>query len=122
MRHEVDLYTFPGVLAPSLSLDLLLERNDSDRFQPFDIPDDNVQPLDEQVDRDRARVAVNEFVHDLSERDQLIVIRLFWWGDTQSQIAADLGVSNMAVSKAKARILRRGRHVLVDHQHIACIN
>jgi DNA-directed RNA polymerase specialized sigma24 family protein len=52
-------------------------------------------------------------VRDLSERDRKILMLRFFRGWTQSEIAEELGVTQMQVSRLLARILRdlhRGLH------------
>lgn len=122
MRHSTATYIFPGVFAPILSLDTLSSQQDSDGFNSFDIPDHDTLPVDEQIAQAEGFAAVDAFVNALPERDKLIVKRLFWLGHTQTQIAAELGVSKMAISKAIARICDLGRHHLAPHQHLAFIN
>ena len=65
--------------------------------------------------------------HEAAMREHLatateIVRRLFWENETQTDIAADFGVSKMAISKTMARIARQGRVALADHEHLALLN
>lgn len=122
MRHDTVTYLFPGAFAPVLSLDALISQPDADGFNGFDIADEDTLAIDDQIAQGEGLAAVDAFVHALPERDQLIVRRLFWLGHTQTQIAADLGVSKMAISKAVARICRVGRSLLAPHEHLALIN
>jgi RNA polymerase sigma factor (sigma-70 family) len=122
MRHNTATYIFPGAFAPVLSLDALTAQPDADGFNRFDIADEDALTPDEQIAQAEGFAAVEAFVNALPERDQLIVKRLFWLGHTQTQIAADLGVSKMAISKAVARICRLGRSLLAPHEHLAFMN
>lgn len=122
MRRFADTYLFSGAFAPVLSLDSLIGNEHADGFNGFDIPDEESLPPDEQIAQAEGFAAVDAFISALPERDQMIIRRLFWLGHTQTQIAADLGVSKMAISKALARICRIGRSQLAPHQHLALIN
>lgn len=122
MRHHSATYSFAGAFAPVLSLDALTAQPDADGFNRFDIADEDALTPDEQLAQAEGFAALDAFVNALPERDQLIVKRLFWLGQTQTQIAADLGVSKMAISKAVARICRLGRSLLAPHEHLAFMN
>jgi RNA polymerase sigma factor (sigma-70 family) len=122
MRHDTATHFFPGAFAPVLSLDALTVQRDADGFNCFDILDEDALPPDEQLAQAEGFAAVDAFVASLSERDQLIVKRLFWLGHTQTQIAAELGVSKMAISKAVARICRLGQSMLAPHEHLVFMN
>jgi DNA-directed RNA polymerase specialized sigma24 family protein len=122
MRHGLDSYLFSGAFAPVLSLEELSSRLDPETGNAtFDIPDDAPLP-DARLAHVQAHTAVQRFVDALPARDREIVRRVFWEDDTQTAIAADLGVSKMAISKAIARIARQGRVVLADHEHLALLN
>lgn len=120
-RSPASFHFFPGVFAPTLSLDALTARRDAEGGSSFDIGDDAPHP-DAQLEEAQGRAAVNDFVDSLSPRDQEIVKRLFWRDETQSQIAASFGLSKMAISKAMARIAKQGRAMLADHRHLTFNN
>jgi RNA polymerase sigma factor (sigma-70 family) len=122
MRHDTATYLFPGAFAPVLSLDALYSQQDADGVKSFEIPDEDTPPPDEQIAQAEGFAAVDAFVNALPDRDRLIVTRLFWLGHTQTQIAADLGVSKMAISKAVTRIFRLGRRLLAPHQNLTFMN
>jgi len=71
-----------------------------------------------QLATNETNAIVRKFVDRLPCRDREIVNRIFWDGETQTAVAADLGVSKMAVSKAISRISKRGRHVLPCYEHL----
>jgi len=122
MRQSVVSYLFAGAFAPVLSLEELSSRLDPETGNSdFDIPDDGPWP-DASLEHDQAHQAVHRFVDSLPARDREIVRRLFWEDTTQTEIAADFGVSKMAISKAVARIARQGRLALADHGHLALLN
>lgn len=122
MRRDTATYLFPGAFAPVLSLDALTTQPDADGINRFDIADEDALAPDEQIAQAEGFAAVAAFVNALPERDQLIVKRLFWLGHTQAQVAADFGVSKMAICKAVARICRLGRALLAPHEHLAFMN
>ena len=64
------------------------------------------------------KAIVRRFVNALPERDREIVRRVFWDGETQTAVAADLGVSKMAVSKVISKITKRGREDLPQYEHL----
>lgn len=122
MRQSANLSFFAGVFAPVLSLDELSSRLDPETgHATFDIPDSASLP-DARLEHSQADDAVARFVDSLPARDREIVRRLFWEDETQTEIAADFGVSKMAISKAMARIAQRGCAALADHEHLALLN
>jgi len=111
-------YLFPGVFAPILSLDELLTTSDGDAGGiKFDLIDPG--PLaDEQIEHTETTAAVNDFVASLAPRDQEIVRRVFWGGESQAEVAARFSVSKMAISKTIARIYRKGRTALAKYENL----
>ena len=63
-----------------------------------------------------AALAVRRFVRSLSDRQQDIIMRSFWRGESQAQIARACGVSGAAISKSMTRILLQGRQALSLYQ------
>jgi RNA polymerase sigma factor (sigma-70 family) len=120
MRQSPDAYLFPGVFAPVLSLDVLTTP-DENGVTPFDITDP-ASGQEDQFANHQALDAVARFVASLSARDQDIVRSVFWDGQSQTEVAARLKVSKMAISKAMARIFRLGRIALSVHQSPPSIN
>jgi RNA polymerase sigma factor (sigma-70 family) len=117
-RTSTPIPLFPGVFAPVLSLDALIAGRDADGGPSFDIRCD-APSIEEQFEQREAVAAVGDFVESLPQREKDIVRRLFWQDETQTDIANSLGVSKMAISKAIARITKRARVALADHQHLA---
>jgi DNA-directed RNA polymerase specialized sigma subunit len=117
MRQGNNTCLFHGVLAPVLSLDELSAGIDPATGLRFDVPDD-VPGVEEKLTLDQRHAAVHRFVADLPSRDQELIERLFWQDETQTAIATSLGVSKMAISKAFARIYKRGRTALAAHQDL----
>lgn len=64
---------------------------------------------DPDMDRAEIRVALAPLIEELSKRDRRIVALRFYQGWTQTQIASDLGVTQMQVSRLLSRILENLR-------------
>jgi RNA polymerase sigma-B factor len=64
---------------------------------------------DRDLDRAEIRVALAPLIQDLPDRDRTILDLRFFHGWTQSQIASDLGVTQMQVSRLLSRILKNLR-------------
>jgi len=60
---------------------------------------------DRDLDRAEIRVALAPLIEELPDRDRKIIALRFFEGWTQSQIASDLGVTQMQVSRLLSRIL-----------------
>jgi RNA polymerase sigma-B factor len=67
---------------------------------------------DRDLERAEIRVALAPMIRDLPDRDRRILTLRFFRGWTQSQIAADLGVTQMQVSRLLSRILTNLRRQL----------
>ena len=65
----------------------------------------------ERVDQ---RLTVDHLLSTLSERDRTIVVLRFFENKTQSEIAAEIGISQMHVSRLLARALDRLHGVLAE--------
>jgi DNA-directed RNA polymerase specialized sigma24 family protein len=109
--HDCDLFCFPGVLAPVLSLEMLAPRDIEDGASPFELIDPG--PLaDDFLARMQVIRAVTGFVALLTPREQEIVRQIFWEDRSQTEVAAFFKVSKMAISKTMARIREKGRLAL----------
>jgi RNA polymerase sigma-B factor len=64
---------------------------------------------DRDLDRAEIRVALAPLIEELPERDRRILDLRFFRGWTQSQIASNLGVTQMQVSRLLSRILKNLR-------------
>jgi RNA polymerase sigma-B factor len=67
---------------------------------------DRLGHTDRDLDRAEIRVALAPLIHQLPERDRTILDLRFFRGWTQSQIATNLGVTQMQVSRLLTRILK----------------
>ena len=68
-------------------------------------PAQRLGELDEELDAVENRVAVSEMLAILPEREQKIVYLRFFEGLTQSEIAEQIGISQMHVSRLLVRSL-----------------
>ena len=59
-----------------------------------------------QVD---ARIALSRLLGDLPDQDRMLIVRRYFRCHTQTQIARDMGISQVQVSRMEARILKRMR-------------
>jgi DNA-directed RNA polymerase specialized sigma subunit len=102
-----------GAIVSLDSFGLGFSATDSDdgSDETLDIADPSPGPLG-ACEAEEVHVAVSVFVRSLAPRDREIVRRLFWLGETQTEVAQYLGVSKMAISKAMAKIAGRGRRRL----------
>ena len=58
------------------------------------------------------RMVLEELLKRLTEKDREIIMRRYFENETQSQIAADLNISQVQVSRLEKRILRQMREYL----------
>jgi RNA polymerase sigma factor (sigma-70 family) len=108
-------YLFLGAFLPVLSLDTLLSQGND---EPFDIVDD-VPPIESGLEQLQALKAVDDFLATLSVREQDVVKRIYWEGQTQTEVAKAYGVTRMAICKTVARICRLGREALAAYEPLA---
>lgn len=121
-RRSVMRYAFDnvehGVFYPPLSLDSTSLDSDGNCVRRFDVADESPSPeeraVQSQLERD-----TRAFLAALPPRDQVVAYRLYWLRESQSEIASFLGVSRMAVSKAVARISKKGFQALRSHNFSA---
>ena len=101
-----------------VSLDVSCRHADGQEVARVNLISDGAPSVVAQLASLETEVLVRQFVETLPRRDRDIVRRVFWDGETQTAVAADLGVSKMAVSKAISRITKRGRDVLPRCEHM----
>jgi DNA-directed RNA polymerase specialized sigma subunit len=112
---------FAGLL-PVASLDAIMDACAiGSEGAMVDIKDGSPSAL-ERLEAAQLTEAVSSFVGRLSPRDREIVMRIFWGGETQADVARRLGVSRMAICKAMAKITELGRRHLVAFRAVAFIN
>ncbi len=61
--------------------------------------------------------AVGRFVASLGPKDRELIERVYWQGETQSEVAREFQVSGAAISKRMTRIQAMGRVALSEHQN-----
>jgi len=69
---------------------------------------------DPSLDSVENRQALKPLLADLDPRDRTILLLRFFHGMTQSQIATELGMSQMHVSRLLSRVLSQLRAGLID--------
>lgn len=73
---------------------------------------DKIQDEDEAQEHLMNQMVLKELLLKLSEKDREIIIRRYYDNQTQSQIAADLNISQVQVSRLEKKILRQMREYL----------
>ncbi len=81
----------------------------SDTGGPRDVP-----VTDRALDRSLDLHELQRFLPRLDKRDQLILRRLYFDGCTQQQVADEIGVSQMQISRLNRQILLRLRYLLSE--------
>lgn len=80
--------------------------------------DQNLRLLDKLTDEREQqeellnRMVLEELLKRLNEKDREIIMRRYFENETQSQIAADMNISQVQVSRLEKKILRRMREYL----------
>lgn len=73
---------------------------------------DKIQDEDEAEERLMNQMVLKELLLKLPEKDRDIIIRRYYDNQTQSQIAADLNISQVQVSRLEKKILRQMREYM----------
>ena len=73
-----------------------------------DVPCSPSESDDLQSESDDLQVALARLI----ESDQRLIDRLYWRGETESEVGSSLGISQQAVSKRKRSVLRKLRRLL----------
>ena len=71
--------------------------------------------IEEKADREEAllnRMVLKELLSSLGEKERDIIIRRYFYNQTQSAIAADLNISQVQVSRLEKKILKQMREKL----------
>ncbi|MBV9783703.1 MAG: sigma-70 family RNA polymerase sigma factor [Acidisphaera sp.] len=117
--RALDHYDYHSPFAPVISFELAMAEPGKDGKPVGDIAAPFI-PIEDALGAGDAAQAVRRFVRSLPAQHQDIIVRSFWNGESQAQIARSRGVSGAAISKSISRILRRGRHALSPYQD-ACL-
>jgi RNA polymerase sigma-B factor len=76
--------------------------------------EDALGRVDQGFESVERRMTVDHLLGTLSERDRTIIVLRFFGNKTQSEIAAEIGISQMHVSRLLARALERLHGVLAE--------
>ncbi len=106
LEHVLDALAANGCFAPA-SLDAPVPEGES-------ALGDRLGDLDPAFDSAEARVTLAAVLRGLTPRERRILELRFFGGATQAEIGADIGVTQMQVSRLLNRILDRLRERLVD--------
>ena len=78
---------------------------------------DPITLLDQIADQNETKwfdqIALKEAIHELDERERLIVFLRYYKDQTQSEVAARLGISQVQVSRLEKKILQQ----MKDHMN-----
>lgn len=85
------------------------------------IPDGEPSALDE-VERRQHRAMVHRFVASLPPRTHEAILRIFWLGESQAEVAKRFGVTRMAVCKMIKKVSEAGRVSLATLSDSALLN
>ncbi|WP_340646342.1 hypothetical protein [Phenylobacterium sp.] len=98
---------------PIESLNECLAVNDGDPSEDLidTLSDPSFEGEDDMI-VELQRRQIRKFVSQLPDRLKTIVIRHYWLGDRQEDIANDLGVTQSAISHAIGKVHRLGRQSL----------
>lgn len=69
---------------------------------------------DRSPDEDLDKIMLKDFIEDLPEREKKVIILRYFRDKTQSEIAAELGVSQVQVSRIECKVLQKLKDKLVE--------
>lgn len=69
---------------------------------------------DRSPDEDLDKIMLKDFIEDLPEREKKVIILRYFRDKTQSDIAAELGVSQVQVSRIECKVLQKLKDKLVE--------
>ena len=118
MWQNADFLDSFGSPVRIVSLDVASRHADGQEVFRVNLISDGAPPVFTELARLETKAIVRRFVNALPIREREIVRRVFWGGETQTAVAADLGVSKMAVSKVMSKITKRGRKALPRYEHL----
>lgn len=113
--RALDHCDYHSPLAPVISFEVAIAELGKDGKPVGDI-EAPFTPMEDVLAADDAAQAVRRFVRSLPSRQRDIIMRSFWGGESQAQIARAFGVSGAAISKSMTRILLQGRQALSLYQ------
>ena len=96
--------------------DVLLALNSRGRVRSLDEPVGGEGELrlkdvvgTESMAKVDARLTLSKLLRDLSDEERMLIVRRYFKSHTQTQIARDMGVSQVQVSRMESRIIKRMR-------------
>jgi len=104
LAHCADSYAY----LPISSLDEAFEDEEGNVSFVVDNIPDPAPGIEEHLHQRQLRVALKRFVVELSPHLRCIVIRHYWFGQSQSEIAKYLGTTRSAVCHALRRVHKLG--------------
>jgi DNA-directed RNA polymerase specialized sigma24 family protein len=108
-------YDYHSPLAPVISLDAAMSEPGKDGNPAGDI-EAPFTPFEDALAVEEAAAAVRRFIHSLPKRQREMILRHFWHGESQAEIARAQGVTGAAISRSMAKILKRGRLPLSSYR------
>lgn len=69
---------------------------------------------DRSPDEDLDKIMLKDLIEDLPEREKKVIILRYFRDKTQSEIAAELGVSQVQVSRIECKVLQKLKEKLVE--------
>lgn len=69
---------------------------------------------DRSPDEDLDKIMLKDFIEDLPEREKKVIILRYFRDKTQSEIATELGVSQVQVSRIECKVLQKLKEKLVE--------
>ena len=69
---------------------------------------------DRSPDEDLDKIMLKDFIEDLPEREKKVIILRYFRDKTQSEIAAELGVSQVQVSRIECKVLQKLKEKLIE--------
>ncbi len=115
------LRAFLGRMTRNISVERYRKLHAKKRFSGMETALDELAeclPSDENVERafDAKMLAdsLNEWLDRLEERDRMLFVRRYWFGDTAKALAAKMGFSEAGVSRKLARLRDSLREALTE--------
>lgn len=85
-----------------------VNKNDENSIQLIDKIEEENSAQEELLNR----MLLRDLLTELSDKDREIIIRRYYYNETQSQIASKLGISQVQVSRLEKKILKQMREKL----------
>ncbi|CAG0970715.1 hypothetical protein ANRL3_01482 [Anaerolineae bacterium] len=112
------MFRYISVPVVTLSLDELIEAGRSGPLECDLIA--APRPIEHDLELAAAKSAVQQFVSTLPPSDRQLVESVFWHDVTQAEVARNLGLSRMAITKRLKKIYRTGANALAIFDPMSC--